>query len=50
MTVAEVLHDFLELTEPELTETVIRACFAYIADKEKSQVEISYVSQSNRTH
>ncbi|MDE0554212.1 MAG: DUF433 domain-containing protein [Candidatus Poribacteria bacterium] len=29
MTVAEVLHDF-----PELTETDIRACFAYAADKE----------------
>ena len=32
MTVAEVLDDF-----PELTETDIRACFAYAADKEKSQ-------------
>ena len=42
MTVAEVLHDF-----PELTETDIRACFAYAVDKGKSQVEISYVSQSN---
>ena len=31
MTVAEVLHDF-----PELTETDIRACFAYAADKEKA--------------
>ncbi len=30
MTVAEVLNDF-----PELTETDIRACFAYAADKEK---------------
>ena len=35
MTVAEVLHDF-----PELTETDIRACFAYAADKEKSQVVV----------
>ena len=35
MTVAEVLNDF-----PELTETDIRACFAYAADKEKSQVVI----------
>ena len=33
MTVAEVLDDF-----PELTETDIRACFAYAADKEKSQM------------
>ncbi|RKU38800.1 hypothetical protein C6496_04660 [Candidatus Poribacteria bacterium] len=32
MTVAEVLHDF-----PELTETDIRACFAYAAAKEKSE-------------
>ncbi len=29
MTVAEVLHDF-----PELTQTDIRACFAYAPDKE----------------
>ena len=35
MTVAEVLHDF-----PELTETDIRACFAYAADKEKSQMVV----------
>ncbi len=35
MTVAEVLHDF-----PELTETDIRACFAYAADKEKSQIVV----------
>lgn len=35
MTVAEILHDF-----PELTETDIRACFAYAADKEKSQVVV----------
>ena len=35
MTVAEVLNDF-----PELTETDIRACFAYAADKEKSQVVV----------
>ena len=35
MTVAEVLHDF-----PELTEADIRACFAYAADKEKSQVVV----------
>ncbi len=33
MTVAEVLDDF-----PELTEMDIRACFAYAADKEKSQM------------
>jgi len=31
MAVAEILHDF-----PELTETDIRACFAYAADKEKA--------------
>ena len=35
MTVAEILNDF-----PELTETDIRACFAYAADKERSQVVI----------
>ena len=35
MTVAEVLHDF-----PELTETDIRACFAYAVDKGKSQMVI----------
>ena len=35
MTVAEVLHDF-----PELTAADIRACFAYAADKEKSQVVV----------
>ncbi len=35
MTVAEVLNDF-----PELTETDIRACFAYAADKEKSQMVV----------
>ncbi len=35
MTVAEVLEDF-----PELTETDIRACFAYAADKEKSQMVV----------
>lgn len=35
MTIAEVLDDF-----PELTETDIRACFAYAADKEKSQVGV----------
>ena len=40
MTVAEVLKDF-----PELTETDIRACFAYAADKEKSQM----VVQKNET-
>ena len=33
MTIEEVLKDF-----PELTETDIRACFAYAADKEKSQM------------
>ncbi len=36
MTVAEVLDDF-----PELTEIDLRACFAYAADKEKSQMETS---------
>ena len=35
MTVGEVLHDF-----PELTETDIHACFAYAADKDKSQVVV----------
>jgi uncharacterized protein (DUF433 family) len=35
MTVAEILDDF-----PELTETDIRACFAYAADKEKSQMVV----------
>ena len=35
MTVTEVLDDF-----PELTETDIRACFAYAADKEKSQMVV----------
>ena len=35
MTVAEVLHDF-----PELTESDIRACFAYAADKKKSQITV----------
>ena len=35
MTVSEVLQDF-----PELTETEIRACFAYAADKEKSQAVV----------
>ena len=44
MTVAEVLNDF-----PELTETDIRACFAYAADKEKSQVVISTNETSIRS-
>ena len=35
MTVAEILDDF-----PELTEIDIRACFAYAADKEKSQMVV----------
>ena len=35
MTVAEILDDF-----PELTEADIRACFAYAADKEKSQMVV----------
>ena len=35
MTVAEILDDF-----PELTETDIRACFAYAADKEKSRMVV----------
>lgn len=35
MTVAEILDDF-----SELTETDIRACFAYAADKEKSQMVV----------
>ena len=37
MTVAEVLHDF-----PELTAADIRACFAYAADKEKSQMKLLF--------
>ena len=41
MTVAEVLDDF-----PELTETDIRACFAYAADKEKSQM-IVYTNETS---
>lgn len=41
MTVAEVLEDF-----PELTETDIRACFAYAADKEKSQM-IVYTNETS---
>ena len=35
MTVAEFLNDL-----PELTETDIRACFAYAADKGKSQMVV----------
>ena len=35
MTTAEVLSDF-----PELTETDIRACLAYAADREKSQMVV----------
>ena len=35
MTVAEVLDDF-----PYLTETDIRACLAYAADREKSQMVV----------
>ena len=35
MTVAEVLDDF-----PELTESDIQACFAYAADKEKTQMVV----------
>ena len=35
MTVGEVLDDF-----PELTVSDIQACFAYAADKEKSQVVV----------
>ncbi len=35
MTVAEILDDF-----PYLTETDIRACFAYAADWEKSQTVV----------
>ena len=35
MTVAQILQDF-----PELTDTDIRACFAYAAEKEKSQIVI----------
>ena len=41
MTVEEVLQDF-----PELTETDIRACFAYAADKEKSQVVV-YIDETS---
>ncbi len=35
MTVAEILNDF-----PYLTETDIRACFAYAADWKKSQIVV----------
>ena len=35
MTVAEVLDDF-----PYLTETDIRACLAYAADREKAQIVV----------
>ena len=35
MTTAEILCDF-----PELTETDIRACLAYAADREKSQMVV----------
>ena len=35
MTTAEILSDF-----PELTETDIRACLAYAADREKSQMVV----------
>ena len=35
MTTAEILCDF-----PELTETDIRACLAYAADREKSQIVV----------
>ena len=41
MTVADILDDF-----PELTETDIRACFAYAADKEKSQM-IVYTNETS---
>ena len=41
MTVAEILNDF-----PELTETDIRACFAYAADKEKSQM-VAYANETS---
>ena len=41
MTVAEILNDF-----PELTETDIRACFAYAADKEKSQM-VAYTNETS---
>ena len=43
MTVEEVLADF-----PELTESDIRACFAYAANKEKSQV-IVYTDETSIT-
>ena len=35
MTTAQILSDF-----PELTETDIRACLAYAADQEKSQMVV----------
>ena len=35
MTASQILHDF-----PELTETDLRACFAYAADREKSQMVV----------
>lgn len=35
MTIGEILCDF-----PELTETDIRACLAYAADREKSQTVV----------
>ena len=44
MTVEEVLDDF-----PYLTETDIRACFAYAADKEKSQMIVYKNEIANRS-
>lgn len=44
MTVEEVLDDF-----PYLTETDILACFAYAADKEKSQMIVYKNEIANRS-
>ena len=41
MTIEEILDDF-----PYLTETDIRACLAYAADREKAQMVI----HTNKTH
>jgi uncharacterized protein (DUF433 family) len=41
MTIEEILDDF-----PYLTETNIRACLAYAADREKAQMVI----HTNKTH
>ena len=43
MTVDEILDDF-----PYLTETDIRACLAYAADREKSQMVV-YTNETSTT-